>query len=197
MKFKLLLLSLFLGLCFYSCKTSSEKKSTGLSRQDSLKIYFTGLHDSIDGYWKEMIADDDDKLFNIKRLLEEVSYTSSFSQKAYDSLLKAHEQLVGLRYDQQSMSNSQLIDRYDATSAELIYEVINFAESNPDYEKYPLMKQLIVEIREADHRVLFHRIKYDNYAFQYNAFLDTYPDLTEKFSKNSDAEKYPVFTLEE
>ena len=180
-----------------SCKTASEKQSTELSKQDSLQIYFTGLHDSINGYWDEMIKDDDEKLFNIKRLLEEVSYTPSYSQRKFDSLLMAQEDLAKFRYNQETMAQSSLIDEYDKVASELIYEAINFAEENPDFEKYPLMKELIIEIREADSRVLFHRIKYDNYVFQYNAFLKTYPDLAKQFNEGNVPEKYPVFTLEE
>jgi len=187
-------LIIFLLLSF-SCKKPGKTKVSH-SEVDSIEIAFHGSYDSIKVCWNRMITDDDEKLFHIKRLLEEISYTNNYDQEIYDSLMTLQEELVALRYDQQSMSNSDLIDDYDIRTAELIKKVITFSKNHPDFKKYPLMSELIMDIQEADNRVLLHRIKYDNFCRIYNEIISQHEDIVTRINPQS-LEKKALFTLYE
>jgi len=184
-----------LGFLLWGCNKSASQKAVSSEEVDSITLVCNALEDSIDDSWEVMIADDDEKLFHIKRLLEEISYTGEFDRERYDSLLNMHSELVALRYDRKSMSSSDLIDEYDEKTAELIFAVTSFAKEHPKYENYPLMKELVVEIREADDRVLFHRIKYDEFSTRYNELIEQHREILPDDEKPLDP--YPVFTLQE
>ena len=191
------LLAIFLFSILVECKKSSTSGDVvSTSGVDSLILVYESTGDSVASAWKRMTEDDDEKLFHIKRLLEEVTYTGKFDQVALDSLMAKHSTLVALRYDQKTMSDSDLIDEYDVLTAQVIDEVISFSQSNPDYSKYPLMEELIMDIMEADNRVLFHRIKYDNFCREFN---DLVKDQVSALSAAGEEqlEELPLFTLSE
>jgi len=143
-----------------------------------------------------MIMDDDEKLFHIKRLLDEVTYTGNFDQVAIDSFMGKQSSLVELRYDQETMANSDLIDEYDQLSSELISEVVYLAKNHPDYDKYPLMEELIMDITEADERVIYHRVKYDKYCSDFNALIKSQKSILSAAAENK-LDEMPLFTLSE
>jgi len=188
------LLCLFLII---SCKKASDQKELTEAVMNSLQLEFASLKDSVAHCWKKMMVDDDEKLFNLKRLLEEVSYTNDFDQVRFDSLKQMHKELVALRYDHQTMADSDLIDEYDAKTSILIREVSDFARSHPKFENYTLMEQLIIEMNEADNRVLLHRIRYDDFCRQYNQLIETKGQSLDQFASTKDLKKRALFTLSE
>ena len=119
-----------------------------------------------------MIADDDQKIADAKRLLEEISYTNKYNVQQYDTLQQNLATLLQIRYNNTTMANSAAIDDYDSASNKVMNEILMLATSHPDYQKYPLMKELVNDIQEANARVLRHRVDYDYSAKQYNQFIE-------------------------
>ncbi len=182
-------------LLIISCKKPSDQKELTKAVMNSLQLEFTSLKDSVAHCWKNMMVDDDEKLFHIKRLLEEVSNTNDYDRVRFDSLMQMHRELVALRYDYQTMADSDLIDEYDTKTSILIREVSDFARSHPKFENYILMEQLIIDINEADNRVLLHRIRYDDFCSKYNDFIDTTRQSLAQFASSNDLKKRALFTL--
>jgi len=181
---------------FVGCTRNSSTDAVSTSTADSVIIVYKATGDSVASAWKRMITDDDEKLFHIKRLLEEVTYTGNYDQVAVDSLMGKHQALVELRYDQRSMADSDLIDEYDVLTSELIHDVTSFAKNHPDYKKYPLMEELIMDIMEADNRVLLHRIKYDSYCRELNSLVKSQKGFLDAGGE-SNLDEMPLFTLSE
>lgn len=165
------------GLIFTACDNAeraakdSQLTEAGQERADSLYREFIVVNDSLSYAWQDMIKDDDEKLANMKRLLQEVSYTQNFNKQRHDSLLQRVDLLEDMRYDMESMADSDKIDIYDAASGVLSRDITLFAVNHPDYANYPLMEELIAEIEQANERVLLHRIRYDQSAKAYNSFI--------------------------
>ncbi len=179
------------------CRIDPEsKREVSASGMDSIVTAYRVTTDSVVSSWDRMIIDDDEKLFHIKRLLEEVTYTGHFDPVVMDSFMTKHSALVALRYDQKSMADSELIDEYDALTSELINEVTTFAKRHPDYNKYPLMEELIMDIMEADNRVLLHRIKYDNFCREFNVLIASQKSLL-RSSGETELDEMALFTLSE
>lgn len=125
-----------------------------------------------------MMLDDDDKLSNLTRILQEVEYSGDYNRLKLDSLKKDIDQLAAVRYDQQSMSDSDLINLYDSMTTQVMGEVTVFTTRLSQFDQYPLMGQLLQETFEADDRILRFRIDYDRSAKQYNSFIEEHePDL--------------------
>ncbi|MGI9543447.1 MAG: hypothetical protein ACR2MX_09320, partial [Cyclobacteriaceae bacterium] len=77
----------FAILFFYACAKKSNSSGTLTSADlDSLQIQFSQINSDIDQAWVAMMVDDDGKIENLKRLLQEVVYSNNYDQAKIDSL---------------------------------------------------------------------------------------------------------------
>jgi len=153
----------------FSCK---KDKTSSDDEMQSLRLEYDTLLINVDSAWYKMITDDDEKIFFMKRLLQEVSYTNEYDSVAYAGLMEKVEELKNSRYTRESMKDSDLIDSYDRLTSMVIGDVIRFALGHPKFDNYPLMQELITDIRNMDGNVLIFRVGYDVAANEYNNFLE-------------------------
>ena len=186
---------LFIGLALGSC---NKKTSTTLSPTavDSLISVFQDINNDLEATWDEMIQDDNDKLDNMRRILQEVEYSGNYNRLKLDSLKKNIDQLAEVRYDQQTMSDSELINSYDSMTNQVMGEVTVFTTQLEQFEQYPIMGQLLQEVFEADDRVLRYRIQYDRLAKQYNTFIETHEQDMKALARQSDPQPKALFELQ-
>lgn len=194
--YKIIYFSIAVLFLLSSCKTGDKKKKDKVSL-DSLQTTYQAINDSLDAAWSKMIADDNEKLKNSKRLLQEVSYTNAYNKAQYEDLQEQLIDLKDMRYDRKSMANSDAIDQYDAASSQVIYKVMTFATSHPQYEEFSLMKELVKEIQDAQNRVLLMRVHYDHAAKDYNQFIEIHHELMDEIDSSETIGKQPLFELSE
>lgn len=178
-----------------SCEKKSKETALSQNEVDSLSLALVAMEDSLETAWTQMMEDDDQKIADAKRLLEEISYTNIYDQAQYDSLQQNLKTLQSMRYDNISMENSLLIDNYDSSSNKVMNEIISLASSHPEFQRYPLMKELISDIQKANGRVLRHRVNYDYVAKQYNQFIEAHQDELEEVDSLKTLKKKPLFEL--
>lgn len=167
---RVLVFGILLAAAYTACKRASDEKRADETAPDSVTVVFNSLSDSVTLAWKDISETEDTKLSDMKRLLQEISYTPSFDQARHDSLYNNLQQVYAMRFEAETMT-SQQIDRYDSAVSKLQREILDFARNNPSFEQYPLMERLSDSISSADQRTLFLRVRYDNFASQYNDFL--------------------------
>jgi len=155
----IIIITVILGACNKNASTSLTPTAI-----DSLKTVFQDINNKLDTSWKEMIQDDDDKLFSLKRILQEVEYSGNYNRLKLDSLKKEVDQLAVVRYNQQTMLDSELINLYDSMTTQAMGRVTMFTTRLSQFEQYPTMGKLLQEAFEADDRVLRFRIEYDRAA---------------------------------
>jgi hypothetical protein len=143
-----------------------------------------------------MMQDDDDKLDNMRRILQEVEYSGDYNRLKLDSLKQDIDQLAFVRYDQKTMSDSDLINLYDSMTTQVMGSVTEFTTSLSQYEQYPTMGQLLQEVFEADDRVLRYRIEYDRSAKQYNSFIEAHEPDMQLVAKQKVLPPKPLFELQ-
>ena len=165
----IIIITVILGACNKNASTSLTPTAI-----DSLKTVFHDINTELDITWKEMMQDDDDKLDNMRRILQEIEYSGDYNRLKLDSLRQGIVDLASVRYNQQSMSDSDLINLYDSMTTQFMGEVTLFTTKLEQFEQFPLMGQLLQEVFEADDRVLRYRIEYDKTAKQYNSFIETH-----------------------
>lgn len=193
--FKSILLIFFVAIILGACNKNTSTSLTPTAI-DSLKTVFQGINTQLEAAWNTMIQDDDDKLSNLTRLLQEVEYSGDYNRLKLDSLKKDIDQLAAVRYDQQTMSDSDLINLYDSMTTQAMGEVTVFTTRLSQFDQYPLMGQLIQEVFEADDRILRFRIDYDRAAKQYNSFIEEHePDLP-LVAKQKVLQPKPLFELQ-
>lgn len=193
--FKSILLIFFVAIILGAC---NKNTSTSLTPNaiDSLKTVFQDINTQLEAAWNTMMQDDDDKLSNLTRILQEVEYSGDYNRLKLDSLKKDIDQLAAVRYDQQTMSDSDLINLYDSMTTQAMGEVTVFTTRLSQFDQYPLMGQLIQEVFEADDRILRFRIDYDRAAKQYNSFIEEHePDLP-LVAKQKVLQPKPLFELQ-
>ncbi len=193
--FKSILLIFFVAIILGACNKNTSTSLTPTAI-DSLKTVFQDINTQLEAAWNTMIQDDDDKLSNLTRLLQEVEYSGDYNRLKLDSLKKDIDQLAAVRYDQQTMSDSDLINLYDSMTTQAMGEVTVFTTRLSQFDQYPLMGQLIQEVFEADDRILRFRIDYDRAAKQYNSFIEEHePDLP-LVAKQKVLQPKPLFELQ-
>ncbi len=194
MRLSILITSLLLGFLIFSGGCVRKAK---LSRNeiDSLSAEYAALLASADTAWNIMMDEDDQKLFYLKRLLKEISYTNLYDTVQYASLMARLEDLKNIRYDKNTVSDSQLIDKYDSLTIKLVPEIVNFAKSHPRYENYPMWAELIDDILELDNNVLFKRSDYDREAKKFNEYLSRNEEPLMDNLPGLDLNKKPLFQI--
>ena len=187
----LILLVMLLNAC-------NKKSSTSLTPTaiDSLKSVFQDINSDLETTWSEMMQDDDEKLDNMRRILQEVEYSGNYNRLKLDSLKQDIDHLASVRYDQQTMSDSELINLYDSLTNQVMGKVTIFTTRLEQFEQYPIMGRLLQEVFEADERVLRYRIDYDKIAKQYNAFIETHEPDMQVLTRQNDLQPKPLFELQ-
>ena len=175
---------------------NQQQGQTAEERIDSLQVVYNYLSDSVNLTWKEMIKDDDQKIQNLQLLLDAVEDTGNFDADQLATLRERVNKLKDLRYTQQSMEESNLIDEYDLAVKSVKNEVITFAQAQPGYEDNTIMKGFINEIENADNQVLFYRIDYDHVAKSYNDFIDSHQNELDEITQEQ-PEKKSTFSFTE
>lgn len=194
-KFVVAVFSVALLLFVASCEKKGKKEALTATQIDSLRHTLMTIQDSLSVTWNQMIEDDNQKIADAKRLLEEVSYTNQYDATQYDTLQQNLAQLLQMRYNDKTMANPLAIDDYDSASNKVINEIIALANSHPDYNRYPLMKSLIKDIQGANGRVLRQRVNYDYAAKLYNQFVEDNKEALEEIDSLDSLEKKPLFEI--
>lgn len=180
-----------------SHKETHTNKESAFTKIDSLRSTYLAINDSIVMSWNIMINDDNEKLSNLERLLQEISYAGGVDSTILNAFGRKITRLKALRYDQNTMSDSDLIDSYDTASQSVTSKIINFAMSHPQYERYALMSELVNDIIGADSRILHHRIHYDQFAKDYNLFIEVNEPILDEIESDIQHNKKPLFELAE
>lgn len=164
------LISVFvIATLVYACDGGKNaSKSSG--KQEALLTKYLALEDSVQKYWRIMIADDDDKHILMRRLLLEVSYTNNYDKVKWKELNDLIDELKPQRYDQVTMGNSAKIDAYDSASFSLSDQIFVYSRQHPRFDQFPLMAELIDDINGKNNYILMHRIHYDSWVKKFNEF---------------------------
>lgn len=179
-----------------ACYACNPGKSIFISKKKVIKRSYTAYEDSLNRAWKDMIAADDRKLSNIKRLLDEVSYTPSFDKEVLKALRIKLGNLTEKRYKQESMTGKQ-IDRYDAATDSIIHETLSLVQNTSEMQNHPITESLINDIEQEDQKVILYRVYYDDIAKNYNSFLEKNRDRISKLPPPYSAQKkIPLFELD-
>jgi len=190
------------GLLIIACcllaLTNCEKKqavNAGFTKTDSLTETYLVLQDSILQVWNTMIHDDNRKIKAMQQLLHELNISSPEKRdelKAYDERLN---DLISLRYDQHSMSNTEIVTEYDFASNSLITELISLAESQKVFAYNTTIQRLVDSIRAADQRVNNYRAEYDLVTSRFNEFIERNKGMLREIDEDSFLEKKPLFEM--
>jgi hypothetical protein len=183
-------------LLAFSCEKKENKGEEALTKSDKIKSEIDLLRDSMQHSWQLMTISDEQKLKDIKRLLDEVSYTSKYNVVLHDSLLNFYQQLLLKRYNDVTMQYPDKIDAYDRATDSLLKATFRHVASTPEIERHPLAQTLIDDIMEADNNLVVYRARYDRWVKEYNNYLEKHMTKLKKLGPPYDSlVKKPMFTI--
>jgi hypothetical protein len=183
-------------IALFSCeekKTSvaSDSTKTNISGTDPLST-LTAMRDSTNKAWEIMIKSDDQKIEDIARLLQEISYCKSYNALLLDSLTEVVKTMKEKRYKQLTMLSEE-IDRYDEFTNLIISRTKYLARTTEELKSHPIAENLYNDIAKADNDVARYRSLYDRFAMEYNSYLEANKEALGENIK--DFQKLPVFSL--
>jgi hypothetical protein len=187
-----------LVLCLNQCNHKNQSVNHKSKNPNLLLNEWKSMRDSVNMSWEKMMASDDNKISDIKRLLDEISYIPKHDLFLLDSLRIMQAKLKGKRYNQQTMQESNRIDLYDMATDSLIKKSYLLAQKTPEIQKYANVMQLIQDINAADNEVVIYRVKYDKFASRYNAFMiKNKSTIATLIPSDSLIENYYLFTIQQ
>lgn len=179
---------------FTACNKKPQRHFE-FTRADSLTENYLSLQDTMLQVWNTMIHDDNRKVRAMHHLLHELSVSNPGQVETIDRYVKRLDDLVALRYDQQSISDPEIIAQYDFASNSLVTEVISLAESQREFPYNTTIQKLVATIRAADQRVLDYREQYDKVASKFNRFIGEHHRQLDEIVSDSVVEKKPLFEM--
>jgi hypothetical protein len=190
-RFSAVLLTLLIVTFACERKNNGTSKDEKESKVEVVKKNVDSIVDSVNGAWNAMIQQDDQKFKDVKRLLDEISYTSSYDVVAHDSLLKKLEVIKSKRFDQNLDTTS--IDNYYALTDKFILEVFQLKAKTKGIEQHPIADELVEDITRGNstEAVSQSLSKYNYWTNQFNTYIkknhkqleklgDPYTSLKEK-----------------
>lgn len=196
---RILLIAALSASAYTACQRASEEKQAEdeLVLIDSLRQTYTGLNDSAAVRWNILIEAEEQKLAHMREILEEFGTPPVFNKPRYDSLEENFQQLYTLRLTEAEELSSEKIDRYDSASQALKSQIFAYAEDHPDIKKFPLITELLDSIETTDQQMLFHRVRYDNFARDFNHFLEGNREYLPKIDTTGLALERALFQISE
>ena len=176
------------------CKPKEKTAVHDFTKADSLTETYLALQDTMLQVWNSMIHDDNRKIKAMQHLLHELSVVGTANREELEHLEDRLDRLADMRYDQNSMSDPELIAEYDFASNALITELIALAESQKEFLYNPTLQKLVDSIRASDQRVISYREDYDVIASRFNRFIER----NEKLLPQIDSEEFrkkPLFQM--
>jgi septal ring factor EnvC (AmiA/AmiB activator) len=198
MKAKNYFSALLLIACGLIALTGCQKKApvqTGFTKVDSLTETYLALQDSMLQAWNTMIHDDNRKIKAMKHLLHELNVSVPEKRDELKSYEERLNDLMSMRYDQHSMSNTEMVTEYDFASNSLVTELVSLAESQKEFAYNTMIQKLVDSIRAADQRVNNYRDEYDIIASRFNRFIERYEGMLRDIDQDSSLEKKPLFEM--
>lgn len=175
------------------CESKSSLQ-TEFTKADSLTDTYLALQDTMLQVWNTMIHDDNRKIKTMHHLLQELNRSNPEKREALDDYESRLDDLPDMRYDQASMSDSEVVSEYDFASNSLVTELIALAESQPEFAYNPTLQKLVDSIRAADQRVSNYRQEYDEIALRFNRFVERNRNSLEVLEEDSTLLK-PLFQM--
>jgi hypothetical protein len=188
---------LALAACAASCKRDGAKTAAvNPASAAAVKAQLDILRDSVDIKWRNMTDSDNQKIGIVRLLLRELKSQPGTDQSQLPGLERANARLLRLRYNQETMASSPLIDQYDAAQDSLLHALYPVAA--PDGNARSASARDFVEgIQQLDAGVVAFRVQYDRAVKQYNEYLKLHqPELQTLGGKYAAQKPLPLFELQ-
>jgi hypothetical protein len=193
-------LALAMTLAAASCRKTAENPSAAATVDPTspaaARVQLQVLRDTVNSRWKRMIDSDNQKLVATTAVLHTLESLPGTDKAQVQELSDANNRLLDIRYDQQTMSESERIDAYDAAQESVLRGV--YAAVQPQLDKSQDVQALTETIKAVDEEVIGYRVRYDQAVKRYNNYLQMHAHTLKKAGrKYAKLQPLPLFELKE
>jgi len=190
-----LIIITLLILSISSCSSSKHRsEEANFDRIDSLRAELLIIEDTLLFNWNVMIHDDNERISDMSRLIDELKYANAFDTTLLNTLKSQVNEVKSFRYFMTKMTSDQ-IDEYDSISMSLSAKLLQLVDSFPELEKYPYMNELVESIIVRETNILYFRIHYDDAAKAHNRFVKENVEFINQIDAEYHHNVLPLFEL--
>jgi hypothetical protein len=182
------------------CKPDTAKTATDTAARNpaspaEVRAQFDILRDSADANWHRMETSDDQKLADMRALVQDLKQQPSLDAAQLRTLDQTMAQLKNQRYTRQTMASSPLIDRYDAAQDSVLRALTPLAAPGGNAPTARI-RDYVEHIQLADANVVGYRAHYDAAAKAYNNYLQLHQqELNKMGGKYANLKPLPLFEI--
>lgn len=161
----------------------------------SFKVRFDEVIDLMDISWRNMLKADDQKTRHSQKIVSKMGKLGKAKhQKLAENVMTLVGQMENSRYDKQSMTSGEHMNKYDKTLDELILAVQKLKKKVKKFDECEPCKVEYKLLMENNQKDVILRSKHDQYARTYNQMLSDNQAEIKKLGKNYQGlKKEPVF----
>ena len=196
-----LVASLFALVALPMCKPDTAKTATDTAAAvnpaspTEVRAQFDILRDSADVNWQRMMSSDDQKLANVRSLLQDLKKQPRLNAAQVRTLTEQAGRIKTQRYDRESMASSAAIDQYDAAQDSVLKPLLQLAAPEGNAPTAHI-RDYVEHIMQADADVVNYRVHYDAAAKAYNAYLRLHQaELAQMGDKYARLRPLPLFEI--
>lgn len=153
-----------------TAKTATDTAAANPASPAEVRAQFDILRDSADVNWQRMMGSDDQKLADMRALVQDLKKQPRLDAAQVRTLGQSATRLKPQRYDRQSMASSELIDHYDAAQDSVLRPLLQLAAPDGNAPTAQI-RDYVEHIMKADADIVSYRAHYDAAAKAYNAYL--------------------------
>ncbi|TAD98145.1 MAG: hypothetical protein EAZ97_11280 [Bacteroidetes bacterium] len=184
-----------------SCKKEEKTTDSEQTKLDSVQVadvknQLDSLIPAIDSAWAKLDNEDFNKLAVGKKLAEQIGKLPKANKKLLDSVAIYTKAVESSKYDQMSMADSKLIDKFDSAVVNFISVLKRLQKETPNVNKCADCEALLKFVIDIDDKDVIRRKKYDELLFKYNEIVKNKRKFLEALGgKYMELKEKPVFTI--
>lgn len=188
-------LSILVILAISSCSSSKHQaEETSFDRIDSLRSHLLTIEDSLLYAWNVMLHDDNERIGDLIRLVDELNYALALDSNLTQSLKTELKTIKKSRYYLSKMTSDQ-IDIYDSVSFAMSGKIIGITYDFEELTRYPYMEELAQSVHNREAKILRYRVNYDNIAKEHNRFVEEHNNIIQQIDPEYKHTILPLFEL--
>lgn len=154
-----------------SCQPTAGDQQLTAAQQDSLRQRIDYLADTVEVRWKRMLANEDEKLRTLGLWLEAAVENPKADARTLDSAAMLLSAINDTRFDRTGITDSTIMDPYDARTELLISKLREHRDLTPDFDGYKRSSMLFIEVLNREAAELALRRAYSEAVSVYNLTL--------------------------
>ena len=165
----------------FACTSDQKERVSEESTSETVEVQynnkdpkFDAISDSVSASWERLISDENQRLKDIERLIQEVSYIPTSNSSDLKQAQELSTELKKYIYKQNEIPSFDIVSKNDERIDEIINIIFAFTDRSLDPNKsYPLIDELKLDIQKSLlETALELSSRYSQFVFERNSYIE-------------------------